>query len=172
MSSNQLATGAPRVIDEMIHTLEATVRFMEQSVEDLTDEEMVEQPPGVPNHAAWTLGHIIFSCQGMATELGAVPWLPEDWESVFGYGSTPRSEGQPYPKKAELRTLLSNATTRLSDTLRNVEASVLERHFSEDDFPTMGHLLLQVVVAHTAYHAGQLAVWRRAMGKDSVAVFV
>lgn len=160
------------MIDELIHTFEATVRFMEQSVADLSDEEMVEQPSGVPNHGTWTLGHIIFSCQGMATELGAAPWLPDDWESVFGYGSTPRSQVQRYPQKAQLQTLLADATTRLCQTVRGVNASVLRRPLSDDAFPTMGHLLLQVVVAHTAFHAGQLAVWRRAIGKESVAVFV
>jgi len=160
------------VVEEMIHTFAATIRFVEQSVEDLSDEEMVEQPPGVPNHATWTLGHLIFSCQGMATELGGTPWLPEDWESVFGYGSTPRSEGQPYPRKAELKALLSDAAVRLGDTLRAADAPALSRELPVDDFPSMGHLLLQVVVAHTAYHAGQLAVWRRATGRDPVAVFV
>ena len=160
------------MIEELIHTFEATVKFMEKSVDDLSDEEMVQQPPGVPNHATWTLGHIIFSCQGMATELGAAPWLPDDWESVFGYGSTPQSVEHPYPKKAKLQTLLADATTRLCHTVRSLDASVLRRQLSDEDFPTMGHVLLQVVVAHTAYHAGQLAVWRRAIGKESVAVFV
>ena len=160
------------MIDELIHTFEATVRFMEQSVDDLSDEEMVEQPSGVPNHATWTLGHIIFSCQGMAMELGTAPWLPDDWESVFGYGSTPQSEEHQYPKKAQLEALLSDAAVRLCHTVRSVNDSVLRRRFPDEDFPTMGHLLLQVVVAHTAFHAGQLAVWRRAIGKESIAVFV
>jgi len=160
------------MIDELIHTFEATVRFMEQSVADLSDGEMVEQPSRVPNHGTWTLGHIIFICQGMATELGAAPWLPEDWESVFGYGSTPRSQEQRYPQKAQLQTLLADATNRLCQTVRCLNASALRRPLSDDAFPTMGHLLLQVVVAHTAFHAGQLAAWRRAIGKESVAVFV
>jgi len=160
------------MIDEMAHTLEATARFMAQSIEDLTDEEIVEQPSGVPNHATWTLGHIIFSCQAMAAELGVDPWLPDDWESVFGYGSTPRSDGHQYPKKAELQALLAEATARLNHALRSADASVLSRELEDDHFPTMGHVLLQVIVAHTAYHAGQLAVWRRAMGKESVTVFV
>jgi uncharacterized damage-inducible protein DinB len=148
---------------------------MGQSVADLSEAEMVEQPSGVPNHATWTLGHIIYSCHAMATELGAEPWLPEDWESVFGYGSTPKSMEPQYPKKAELQALLAEATTRLGEALRAADASVLSRRLSEEgdgDFPTMGDLLLQVIVAHTAYHAGQLAVWRRAMGKEPAAVFV
>jgi hypothetical protein len=160
------------VIDELIHTFKGTVGFMEQSVADLSDEEMVQQPSGVPNHGTWTLGHIIFSCQGMAIEIGAEPWLPDDWESVFGFGSTPGSEGQQYPKKAELQMLLADATSRLCRTVRQVDESVLKRKLPDDDFPTMGHLLLQVIVAHTAYHAGQLSVWRRAIGKEPVAVFV
>jgi hypothetical protein len=36
----------------------------------------------------------------------------------------------------------------------------------------MAHLLLQVVIAQTAFHAGQLAMWRRAIGKESIAVFI
>jgi hypothetical protein len=160
------------VIDEMAHALASTARFLAQSTEDLTDEEMVEQPSGVPNHASWTLGHVIFSCQEMAVELGVARWLPDDWESVFGFGSTPYSEGNRYPKKAELLALLADATTRLKHALSDTNPSVLSRELGSEDFPTMGHVLLQVIVAHTAYHAGQLAVWRRAMGKKSVAVFV
>ena len=87
------------MIDELINTFERTLKFMEQSVADLSEQQMVQQPTGVPNHAAWTLGHIIYSCQGIAGELG-------------------------------------------------------------------------VEEAHTAFHAGQLAVWCRAIGKESVAVFI
>ncbi len=35
-----------------------------------------------------------------------------------------------------------------------------------------GHALLQVIAAHTAYHAGELAVWRRAIGRQPVGVFL
>ena len=160
------------MIDELSRIVEATIRFVHQSVDDLSEEEMVRQPPGVPNHATWTLGHIIYSCQGMARELGAETWLPDDWEPTFGYGSTPRPEQHSYPTKAQLQTLLTDAEGRLCQTLRSVDASVLQRRIPNEDFPTMGHILLQVVVAHTAYHAGQLAVWRRAMGKEPAAVFV
>ena len=160
------------MVPELIHTFEATVKFIEQLVADLSEQQMVEQPIGVPNHGTWTLGHIIFSCQGIAAELGAEQWLPDDWESVFGYGSKPHSDLQGYPKKSELLTLLADATSRLCQTLQDANESVIEQPLPDEMLPTMGHLLLQVVVAHTAYHAGQLAVWRRAIGKPSVGVFV
>jgi hypothetical protein len=160
------------MITELIRSFETTLKFMEQSVADLSEEQMVEQPTGVPNHATWTLGHIIFSCQGIAIELGQESWLPDDWESTFGYGSTPVSDLSRYPKKPEMLTLLADAAHRLRDTLVVLNESDLQQSLPDETFPTMGHLLVQVVGGHTAYHAGQLAVWRRAIGKPSVAVFI
>jgi hypothetical protein len=160
------------LIDILIRIFEATVQFIEQSVADLSDEEMVKQPAGVPNHPTWTLGHIIHSCQGMSTEFGAEPWLPDGWESTFGYGSRPLPDRNHYRKKSELLKMLADSRIRVRQTLLSMDASVLEKPLPDEDFPTMGHILWQVLVAHTAFHAGQLAVWRRATGKESMGVFV
>ena len=113
-------SGGGEMIPELVGSFDRSLAFMRELIADLSDEEMVLQPPGVPNHAAWTLGHVIHSCQAIAGELGVVPWLPDDWEIL----------------------------------------------------PTLGDALLQVVSAHTAFHAGQLAAWRRAIGRPPVGVFV
>ncbi len=160
------------MVPELVHTFQATITFIEASVSDLSEQQMVEQPPGVPNHAAWTLGHVIHGCQAIAVELGAAAWLPDDWESRFGYGSTPRSSVEHYPPKTELLTLLACAATLLRDALLGTSDAVLRQALPDETLPTMAHLLWQVVVAHTAYHAGQLAVWRRAIGMPSAAVFI
>ena len=157
---------------ELVHTLESTLKFVEQSVADLSECQMVEQPTGVPNHGTWTLGHIIYSCQGVAAELGVEPWLPEDWESTFGYGSTPSSDLSRYRAKSEMLAVLADSARRLGHALLAADESVLSRSLPDETLPTMRHLLSQVVVGHTAYHAGQLAVWRRAIGRPSAGVFV
>lgn len=41
------------MIDELVNSFDSSVKFMEQSVVDLTEQQMVEQPAGVPNHGAW-----------------------------------------------------------------------------------------------------------------------
>ena len=166
------SAGVCSMVPELIHTFDATINFIEASVADLSEQQMVEQPAGVPNHAAWTLGHIVYACQGIAVELGDTAWLPEDWESVFGYGSTPRADLQYYPRRAELLTALAGATSRLRQVILGASDAVLKQSLPDETLPTMAHLLWQVVVAHTAYHAGQLAAWRRAIGKGSVGVFV
>ena len=160
------------MINELVHTFKSTLKFMEKSVADLTENEMVEQPKGIPTHGTWTLGHIILSCQGISVELGIEPWLPDEWESNFGYGSKPHTDMLLYPNKSGLLAMLTDSKNRLCETLLNLDMSVLGKKLPDNTLPTMGHLLLQVVVAHTAYHAGQLSVWRRAIGKPSTGVFV
>ncbi len=164
------------MIEELIHTFDYTLKFVEQSVADLTEQEMVQQPAGVPNHGTWTLGHIINGCQGIVDGLGVEGWLPEEWESLFGYSSTPTSVVSRYPKKTEMLAILADSANRLRQALLATNESTLEQPLPDERdreiLPTIGHVLLQVVAAHTAFHAGQLAVWRRAIGKESVAVFI
>jgi len=156
----------------LLDTFKSTLKFIEQSVADLSEQEMVEQPGGIANHATWTLGHVVTSCQGIANELGWQGWLPSEWESIFGYGSVPVSDPSHYPSKSEILRALSDAGDRLDQILMNVSESTLKQSLPDGPVPTTAHLLFQVVVAHTAFHAGQLAMWRRAIGKGSAAVFV
>ena len=97
------------MIDKLVNTFDSTLKFMEQSVSDLTEQEMVQQPAGVPNHGIWTLGHVIYSCQRVADGLGVEGWLPEEWESLFGYGSMPSSAVSRYPKKTEMLARLTDS---------------------------------------------------------------
>jgi uncharacterized damage-inducible protein DinB len=164
------------MVPELVGCFERTLAFMRDSVADLSDEDMVLQPPGVPNHAAWTLGHIIYSCQAMAGELGVEPWLPGDWESQFGYGSSPTAVITQYPRKAALLPALEDASRHLRTALQATNETALAEPLPDETvrgmLPTKGHAILQIVAAHTAYHAGQLAVWRRAIGRPSVGVFI
>ena len=160
------------MISILLDTFKNTVKFIEQSVADLSEDQMVQQPTGVPNHATWIIGHIIYSCQGITDELGVQQWLPNDWESIFGYGSMPVSDLSHYPLKSTLLRSLSDATDHLQQTLSSISESTLKQSFPDENFPTIEHFLFQVMIAHTAFHAGQLAVWRHAIGKQSMAVFI
>jgi len=164
------------MISEMVCCLDYTLAFIQDQVADLVDEDMVLQPASAPNHAEWTLGHIVYSCQEMAIELGVKPWLSSDWESRFAYGSLPSSTQSACLSKLTLLAALREAGDRLRTALLAVDESTLAEPLPDEKareiLPTMGHALLQVVIAHTAYHAGQLAAWRRAIGRAPVGVFV
>jgi hypothetical protein len=164
------------MVAEIVSCFERTVAFMLGLVADVPDEEMTVQPPGVPNHAAWTLGHIIYSCQAIAGELGVEPWLLDGWERWFAYGSTPDGSSSRYPRKAVLLAVLADASDRLRRALVTADpaklAAPLPDEKARDILPSLGHAVVQVVAGHTAFHAGQLAVWRRATGRAAVGVFI
>jgi hypothetical protein len=164
------------MVPELVSCFEHTVAFMQESVADLSDEDIVLQPLGVPNHAEWTLGHVIYSCQAIGGEIGVEPWLPREWESQFGYGSSPAAVISQHPGKAALLAALGEASRRLRTALLGIDETVLAERLPDegirDMLPTKGHALLQIVAAHTAFHAGQLAAWRRAIGRQPVGVFL
>lgn len=64
--------------------------------------------------------------------------------------------------------MLSDAQFRLTEAINGMVDSRLDEPFPDesyrDVFPSVRHALTQVLVGHTAYHVGQLAIWRRAMG--------
>lgn len=164
------------MVPALVACFDRSLNYMRDLVSDLSDQEMVQQPPGVPNHGAWTLCHIIFSCQEIAGEFGAAPWLPTDWESQFGYGTSPGRISSLYSCKAGILAALEDAAKRLRAVLLGLDESILARPLrdreSREVFPTTEDALLQVVAAHTAFHAGQLAAWRRAIGRPPVGVFI
>ncbi len=164
------------MIPELVGSLDRSLAFMRGLVDDLSDAEMARQPPGAPNHAVWTLGHVIHSCQAILGELGVAPWLPCDWESRYGYGSSPGEPASPGPGKAALLAALVDAGNRLRAVLLATDESRLKEPLADEKaretLPTLGDALLQVVSGHTAFHAGQLAAWRRAIGRPPVGVFI
>jgi uncharacterized damage-inducible protein DinB len=165
------------MIPELINSFERSLAFMRGLVADLSEEEMLLQPAGVPNHAAWTLGHVAYSCQAMAGELGIEPWLPGDWPSVFGSGSSPDAvSASRHSSKPALLATLADASDRLQAVLAALDEAKLGTPLPDEKareiLPTLRHALLHILAGHTAYHAGQLAVWRRAIGRAPVGVFV
>ena len=164
------------MVPELVACFDRSLAYVRELVADLTDEEMVLQPPGVPNHGAWTLGHMIFSCEQMARELGVESWLSGDWESQFGYGSSPGPMTSICSTKSSALAALEDAAQRLRVALLRIDENTLTRPLPDEGaraiMPTMAEALIQVVAAHTAFHAGQLAAWRRAIGRRPVGVFI
>ena len=160
------------MIAEILNSYELHSEFLRRLVSDLSDDQMVAQPDNVPNHPAWTIGHLVHSCQAISGELGASPWLPDDWGNRFGTGSTPIDDATKYPDKEKLLRTLDEAKAKLSAALEESGESGLTAPLPDvryrDRFPTIGHAVIHILSGHTALHLGQLTVWRRAMRLDIV----
>ena len=98
---------------EILNSLSLHLQTLHDLIGDLDDAHMVQQPPGVPNHPAWTVGHIVHSFQAIGEDLRLEPWLPADWAGRFKTGSLPAAEAGAYPTKQELLDRLADGERRV-----------------------------------------------------------
>lgn len=160
------------MIDEMINSYDLNLTFVNNLVADLDDTTIVEQPFGFPNHPAWTIGHLVYSCEQIGGEIAISPWLAGDWRERFGTGSTPVDSADRYPDKVTLLDALGDGQRRIVARLGEMSVSDLREPLPDvryrERLPTIGHAVLHILASHTAMHIGQLTVWRRLMGLPSV----
>lgn len=152
----------------VIHSFRYTLGYLREQVEGVSDREMTLQPDGARNHPLWTIGHITFACEMLGTVIGVDEFLPACWGGKFGFGSSPSQDPSLNVSKEEALEMLAEAENRLTSAVRDLDDDALDRPFPDeaflDVFPTIRHALTQVLVGHTAYHVGQVGVWRSAMG--------
>ncbi len=155
-------------MNDVLNSFGYCLDFVYDLVGQLTDEEMVSQPAGLLNHPAWVAGHLTFSCQALSREIGMKTWLPTNWGKRYGMGSIPVADIAAYESKLELTEILRNAQARISVDVQGLTEAQLAAPLPDEKYhsvlPTVGHCVTQILVAHTAYHIGQLVVWRRKMG--------
>ena len=145
--------------------------YAETLVKDLSAEQMVEQPNGVINHPAWSLGHLVVSANSLGSTLGLESSLPEGWDKTFATGGTPSSDVSAYPSKDEILSALREQHSRNTEAMKNADPeSWAKPHPNEKTrtyFPTVGDMVTFLMTGHEMDHIGQIAAWRRAMGLGS-----
>lgn len=143
---------------------------------DLTDAQFLAQPPGLPallNHPAWILAHLNVYAPICAALLRRQAFV-DPIDHRYGLKSEVRSGVADYPARA---TLLAEYERTHDDAQKALEAAD-DRVFAEPNplerwremHPTVGDMLVSLMVKHESHHLGQLSVWRRAMGLSRVAM--
>lgn len=149
------------------------------------DANRTRQAPGLPNHAAWTLGHLALYHHRAADRLlghdDPRP-LPErdflsadgrggnaerfDTESVC-YGSSPTDEPAIYPGWLRCVEIHDAAWARLVETVRAGDDAMFDRPVPWGATPFPGSALVTRMLMHLATHGGQITDLRRALGMGS-----
>ena len=144
----------------VLHSFAYALDYLRDLVADVPPGDMVRQPPAIPNHPAWTIGHLAFSCQLLGGVIGVEKWLPRDWPGRFGTGSIPTADASLYEPKEKLLVMLTDAQSRLTRAVEQFPKLRLDQAFPDASylhvFPTIRHALTQVLVGHTSMHVGQL----------------
>ena len=157
-------------IPTFAETIAAQYRFnyftVNTNLQGITDDESRSNPQPGGNPLNWILGHIIMVRQALITKLGGQPLLSAESTKAYGRGSKPDTA---LPES--LPSLLA-AYERSQE-----EIDALLGRLSEGDLagPAPFHplgtpeaslaTLLLKAVCHESYHAGQLGIGRRLVGK-------
>ena len=145
--------------------------YLKKLVADIPDERMAEQPHGIVNHPAWTLGHLAISYDYVAKCLG-LPLELLRWHPKHAPGTTPDPDRTKYPSKVEFIEKLEHNAARVIPAVRTADPAKLTGpqpvEFLQPHVQTISHLVSHLLTTHIMTHAGQLSAWRRAAGMKGI----
>jgi hypothetical protein len=159
------------LIDHLLTIYRTNLFIVGKTVEDLTPDQMPQQPRPGMNHAAWILGHLAMPRFWSAENIKVPCTLPAGWNETFGFGTKPIADATLYPAKSELLNQLAETHRVMEAALQSMTENQLMapgdpriRHL----LPTVGDGIIGLMSTHESFHIGQLSAWRRAMGLKSV----
>lgn len=131
--------------------------------------------PGLENHPAWTLGHLVTGSALVAADLGIDPGLPAGWDELFQRQGPsdrrlPAEDEDRYPDREPVFGRLASLHAEVAGKLEGAGPAYLDAREAwrfDGYLPTNADSLLFMLVAHENVHLGQLGCWRRRFGLPS-----
>jgi hypothetical protein len=132
----------------LFNQLESYRSYILAVVEGLTDEKAEVIPEGFHNNIRWNLGHIFLDqylwIQAVTKEKADVP---QQYQSWFGYGTSPKNFTDETPGVEELKALLREQPGKI----REVYGHRLDEEFAPTE---MGMFTIEQVLVRTIFHEG------------------
>jgi hypothetical protein len=136
------------------------------------------QPPGLPNHVVWSLGHCALTMHRVAHNLdgGTIPETDLGPAARNGsafvveevaFGSSPQSAAG-MPSLARAVDIFNAACDRLAEGCRRATHEQLTASVPWGNATTTTFLLIVRMLFHNGFHTGQIADIRRALAMKSV----
>lgn len=162
--------------DVLLKSYRFNLLYAKELLMDVDDKLMTQSAgPGLENHPAFTIGHLITASALMIKYLNGVYDISPEWDAIFrrkgpGDPRLPESNPKLYPSKKLLLSTLS----KKHETLEQLIVSLKEENFREQinwrfdqHMPTLGDLLFFMCITHESMHLAQIAAWRRGVGLPS-----
>jgi hypothetical protein len=155
-----------------IRASQITQGYVQLLIKDFPADKWFTRPAGVPNHAAWQIGHVAVSANGALAVLGVPSMVDASWAALFGRGSESKDDASIYPPVSEILATYNKVYAALTEAFSNADESVLladtkiERLIER--FPKQGDFLVFLLTSHLAMHAGQFSTLRKLLGLGHV----
>jgi len=148
--------------------LERSHLFVDLFTQGLEGDDWHRRPPGFPNSALWTLGHLAHTRGGFLVLLTGRETRDPAWKPLFDLGCEPR-DAAAYPDVDVCRAFLDERLADLQAYLATATHRELEAPLDPPNrFFATGAGALAHLTHHEAHHTGCLSMLRRALGKDKV----
>lgn len=170
-----------RAQDALAEAIRSNKTLVGRYLKGFSDANHTRQAPGLPNHAAWNLGHIALTMHRVADKLDGQGLPVSDFvggatgdaqhfatESV-AFGSMPTGDSMAYPSYSRCVEIFEGACDRLaSATAKASDAQLATETPWGAGMSTPMHLLVARMAFHNGMHCGQIADLRRALGMGSI----
>jgi hypothetical protein len=161
MKAIELIRWAMRMTDEGVARL----------VEDMRDVPLTQPTSRGGNHPLWTMGHLAWIEGNLRRIVRGDPSPVEHWTPLFRTGTQPLTDAKAYPPFDEVLHTFRELRKQNLKMLEEVGDAGLDRPPAwvppgfEDAMKTVGQTFL-LVTLHQMVHYGQIAVARRAAGRE------
>jgi uncharacterized damage-inducible protein DinB len=153
----------------LTYQLGITNSVMERNLREISQEDSLVEPSKSGNCLNWVLGHLTRTRLQALSLVGQHPPFPlEDFKAYSGEDPFTREDALPFEELKRRFTALAEPL-RKGVSAMSSEALAKPAPFSPGDSPkeTIGSLLASIVF-HEAYHAGQIGLLRRVVGREGV----
>lgn len=157
----------PAVIAAAAQNYQFNSDFLAKTVADLSPEEWLKSPSTKMNHAAWLVGHCIWTRERLLTRLNA-PWPQPDLD-IFARGSKLADAGS-YPSPEKLLSTWRESATVLAAALESVSEDLLGQPATQGPPSADGKIsgVVNFLAIHETYHIGQASYLRSWLGKKGL----
>jgi hypothetical protein len=157
-----------RTQDLLAANLQRGLNFIQMTVADLSDADLLVRPCPAANHANWQLGHLagadvwfVTTCGGPAAE------LPAGWMEKFSNKAHAVDDPAKLATKAELLAALAKARAVTVEWVKGLSDADMAKA-SPQQLASFAPTIADVPLAlgeHGAMHLGQIQAIRRKLGK-------
>lgn len=155
-------------VDGFRHQARITREVVRRNLDGVSHEESLAQPSRAGNCINWVVGHLAAVYDGLLPLLGQRPAEGAEERKRYVRGSAPITDGSEALPLEALVAAWEEDCERVDAGLAALPAERLAEPApaspSGDPDETVGSLL-STVLFHQAYHAGQLGVLRRTVGR-------